>query len=59
MIDNGDSGLDLEDEVGELNCLSGTTLGVLDDNDANLDATLELNVFGFTDAANPTDPAIP
>ena len=59
MIDNVDTGIDLEDEVGELTCLSGTTLGVLDDNDANLDQTLELNVFGFTDAANPADPAIP
>ena len=58
-IDNADSGIDLEDSVGELICRTGTSIGVLDDNGGDLDQTLELNVFGFTDAANPADPAEP
>jgi len=59
MIDNADDGTDLENEIGDLICRTGTSIGVLDDNGGVLDQTLELNVFGFTDAANPADPAIP
>ena len=57
-VDNANSGIDLEDEIGALICRTGTSIGVLDD-DGGVDQTLELNVFGFTDAANPADPAEP
>lgn len=59
MIDNADSGIDLEDEVANTICRAGTTAGILDDVVTTLDATATLSAFAITDPANPADPVLP
>ena len=59
LVDGTDTLLDAEDEIGETFVFVGITVSVLDDNNANVDATFDSVGFIILTSANPADPALP